>query len=346
MSGIFSIEVMIEVTKAKETFWVIAVPEIAKCLTDSSEAFWGLDHQKKAATVVCSGLVGKGALCLDMTPEFSAMLKAALEMLGKRLEEFVTLRVQNKPQAQWEPLARLQTALKVLERGEIGARGKGLMSEVILLGTSDRLMTRNPFGTMVGGGIAGAVRWSTAMMGDRRNMAVFCASVKEAVAVHGLRSAAGCMAAAMLGPASMACETACSAEWTQTAGEIAVKPGADSLPGALWVAAARGDHMWIENRVRMFNNFWDGVGVDQTTGHAFGVVGVARPMRAVNSVPAYVDGTYVYKMDLGTGIVSDALLCALVTRFADLPGRACWRLLRMSKSPFFNASNVEGGGYR
>ena len=177
------------------------------------------------------------------------------------------------------------------------------------MGTSERLLGRNPFGTLVGGGVAGVVRWSAAMAADRRNMAVFMASVKEAVAVHGLRSAAACVAAARLGPASMACESALG-----VVNEIAVKPGADALPGALWVATARGDHLWVESRVRAFNNFWDGVGYDRLAVPARGlqVAGVARPLRLVNDAPACAQGSHVYKIDLGTGLVSDALLYALV----------------------------------
>ena len=70
------------------------------------------------------------------------------------------------------------------------------------MGTSERLMQRNPYTAMAGGGVAGVVRWSAALSGGRRNMGVFLASVKEAVAVHGLRSAAACVAAAMF-PARM-----------------------------------------------------------------------------------------------------------------------------------------------
>ena len=57
--------------------------------------------------------------------------------------------------------------LKKLETGEEGARRKGVTSEVILLGTSQRMMARNPFGLMAEGGAAGVVRWSAAMAGDR-----------------------------------------------------------------------------------------------------------------------------------------------------------------------------------
>ena len=294
MSGIFTVDAVIETIKAKETYWVLAVPEVAKCLIDNAEALWGIGHMKKATAVVCSGLVGKGALSLDMPPEYSAMLKTALESLGKRLEEFATLHAQKKPQAEWEPLARLLAVTKVLGTGEVGARGKGLTSEVILLGTSDRLLVRNPFGSMAGGGVAGAVRWAAAMAGDRRNMAVFLASVKEAVAIHGLRSAAACVAAAMLGPASMACETAMDAPWHLTAGEIVVKPGAETLPGALWVAAARGDHLWVEARVRKFSVFWDGVGFERNDASAFDVIGVARPLRLVNEAPVHVRPAHVH----------------------------------------------------
>ena len=48
------------------------------------------------------------------------------------------------------------------------------------------------------------------------------------------------------------------------------------------------------------------------------------------------------------GLHENSTFSAFVTRtrFADLPGRACWRLSRMTKSPVLNASSVEGGGYR
>ena len=312
MSGIFTVDALVETIKAKETYWVLAVPEVAKCLLENAEALWGIGYVKKATAVVCSGLVGKGALSLDMPPEYSVMLKSALESLGKRLEEFATLRTQKKPQAEWEPLVRLLAVMKALETGEVGARGKGSTSEVVLLGTSDRLLTRNPFGTLTGGGATGAVRWDAAMAGDRRNMAVFLASVKDAVAAHGLRSAAACVAAAMLGPAAVACETARDASWHLTAGEIVVKPGADTLPGALWVATTRGDHLYAVARVRVFNAFWDGVGVERNDASAFDVIGVARPLRLVNEAPAHANGVHVYKIDLGAGIVSDAMLSSLV----------------------------------
>ena len=38
MSGIFSIATMIETTKAKETYWVLAVPEVAKHLLEYAES--------------------------------------------------------------------------------------------------------------------------------------------------------------------------------------------------------------------------------------------------------------------------------------------------------------------
>ena len=98
---------MIETTKAKETYWVLAVPEVAKHLLEYAGELWGNDPLKRASVVLCSGAVGKGALSLDMTPEFSAVMKESLEMLGKRLEELEALRVQKKPQSQWEPPHRI-----------------------------------------------------------------------------------------------------------------------------------------------------------------------------------------------------------------------------------------------
>ena len=74
MSGIFSLDAMMEATKGKEAYWVLAVPEVAACLCDNAGALWNSDPMKNASVVVCSGAIGKGALCLDMTPEFSTML--------------------------------------------------------------------------------------------------------------------------------------------------------------------------------------------------------------------------------------------------------------------------------
>ena len=74
-------------------------------MLDYADGFWRVDAEKSASVVVCSGLVGKGALSLDMIPDFSSKLREALEMLGARLEELVALRAQNKPVEQWEPLA-------------------------------------------------------------------------------------------------------------------------------------------------------------------------------------------------------------------------------------------------
>ena len=145
-------------------------------------------------------------------------------------------------------------------------------------------------------------------------MGVFLASVKEAVAVHGLRSAAACVAAAMLGPASMVCGFVADGVSTNTTtGEIPLKSGAETLPGALWSATARGEHTWIEARVRAFNRFWDAVGWDRLGGApALDLIGRSRPMRIVADMPEYAAGTHVYKIELGTGLVSDALLNSLM----------------------------------
>ena len=67
----------------------------------------------------------------------------------------------------------------------------------------------------------------------------------------------------------------------------------------------------------------------------------------------FVDGCTIAADDVPKWDVSgleknfDTLFNVLqVTRFADLPGRACWRLSRMTKSPVLNASSVEGRGYK
>ena len=77
-------------------------------------------------------------------------------------------------------------------------------------------------------------------------------------------------------------------------GEAAIKSGAETLPGAMWVATARSEHAWVEARVRAFNNFWDGfqygVGGDRTQGATFKIAGGARPIRLVPDMPEFVSG--------------------------------------------------------
>ena len=60
MSGVFSLETMLAAIRAKEAYWVLAVPEVATCFWENASSFWATDAEKNASMAVCAGLVGKG----------------------------------------------------------------------------------------------------------------------------------------------------------------------------------------------------------------------------------------------------------------------------------------------
>ena len=58
---------------------MLAVPEVATCLLEHANGLWSSEAENNATVVICAGLVGKGALSLDMMPDFSSRLREALE---------------------------------------------------------------------------------------------------------------------------------------------------------------------------------------------------------------------------------------------------------------------------
>ena len=161
---------------------------------------------------------------------------------------------------------------------------------------SARVVNRNPHSTTAVQGVTGAVRWASAMLGNQRGLASFLASVQDAVAAKGLRSAGGALLAATFGPVSSQADAVSRGATTMDAAGIL--SGGDGLPGALLTYRIRGDYLLAVARARAFVSAWDDAGA----------VGPMRALRTVTGVPSTSPGETCYRVELGSGLVSDALL--------------------------------------
>ena len=61
MSGVFSFDALFEAIRAKEAYWVMAVPEVASCFLENAGGFWATELEKNSSMAVCAGLVGNKA---------------------------------------------------------------------------------------------------------------------------------------------------------------------------------------------------------------------------------------------------------------------------------------------